>query len=159
MGLKSRDMHVTENSSIKMICSVKAPKISLAVTWIFEPHNSTSQKNIICVDHTGSISCRAEQQEYQVETQVQESATYFFLKVLRASKRHEGKYKCQIDAYDKNVQKTKKLSNPLAITVKRPGKRTHISKHGPLCPKSQVPNPGPGDPCPAHFCFSCSQHS
>ncbi|XP_058249643.1 immunoglobulin superfamily member 3 isoform X2 [Hemibagrus wyckioides] len=127
VGLKSRDMHVTENSSIKMICSVKAPKISLAVTWIFEPHNSTSQKNIICVDHTGSISCRAEQQEYQVETQVQESGTDFFLKVLRASKRHEGKYKCQIDAYDKNVQKTKKLSNPLAITVKRPASKLAVS--------------------------------
>ncbi|KAK3568758.1 hypothetical protein QTP86_016274 [Hemibagrus guttatus] len=120
VGLKSRYVSVTVNSSITMICSVKAPKISLAVTWIFEPHNSTAQKNIICVDPTGSISCRAEQQDYQVETQVQESGTDFFLKVLRASMRHKGRYKCQIDAYDKNVQKTKKLSNSLAITVQRP---------------------------------------
>ncbi|XP_060732132.1 immunoglobulin superfamily member 3-like isoform X1 [Tachysurus vachellii] len=127
VGLKSRDTSVTENSTIKMICSVKAPKVSLAVTWMFEPQNSTAQKNIICMDHTGSISCGAEQQDYQVETQVRESGTDFILKVLRASKRQVGKYKCQIDVYDKNVQKTKKLSNSLGIAVHRPDSMLSVS--------------------------------
>lgn len=121
VGLKSRNAKVIENSVIKMICSVKAPRVALAVTWKFEPYNSTSQKNLICMDHTGSISCGAEQQDYLLETQVQETGKDFILKVLRASKQQEGRYQCQIDAYDKNVQKTKKLSNPLAITISRPG--------------------------------------
>lgn len=73
------------------------------------------------MDHTGSISWEAEQQDYQLETLVQESQTDFILKVLKASTRHKGRYECQIDAYDKNVQKTKKQSYPLAITVHRPG--------------------------------------
>lgn len=122
MVLKSRHAKAIENSVIKIMCSVKAPKVSLAVTWKFEPRNSTAQENIICVDQTGSTSCGAEQRDYQLITQVQESGTDFILKVLRASKRHEGRYVCQIDAYDKNVQKTKKLSNQLAITIDRPGR-------------------------------------
>lgn len=121
MGLKSRNANVTENSVIKIICSVKAPKVSLAVTWKFVPHNTTTQKIIICMDQTGSTSCGAEQQDYQLVTQVHESGTDFILRVLRASKRHGGRYECEIDAYDKNVQKTKKLSNQLAINVRRPG--------------------------------------
>ncbi|TSV41647.1 Immunoglobulin superfamily member 3 [Bagarius yarrelli] len=125
--LKTRTVHVTENSPIKMFCSVKAPKVSLAVTWKFEPQNSTSQKDIICIDHIGSMSCGAEQQEYQMETQVQESGTDYILKVLRASNQQVGKYQCQIDAYDKNIQKTRKLSNPLAITVRRPASQLSVS--------------------------------
>lgn len=121
VSLKSRTANVIENSVIKIICSVKAPKVSLAVTWKFKPHNLTTKQDIICMDHTGSISCGKEQQDYQLETHVQGSGTEFILMVLRASKRQEGQYMCQIDAYDKNVQKTKKLSNPLAITIDRPG--------------------------------------
>lgn len=122
-----------------MLCSVKAPKVSLAVTWKFEPYNSTAQKNIICMDNTGSTSCGAEQQDYHLETQARESGTDFILNVFRASKRQEGKYKCQIDAYDRNVQKTKKQSNPLAITIRRPGRRARISNLRPLkCPKTLV---------------------
>ncbi|MCI4378268.1 hypothetical protein PGIGA_G00213980 [Pangasianodon gigas] len=127
VGLKSRDVHVTESSVIKMICSVKAPKVSLAVTWKFAPHNSTAQKNIICMDLTGGISCGEGQRDYQLETQVRESGTDFILTVLRASKRHEGRYACQIDAYDKNVQKTNKLSNLLAITILRPVSKLSVS--------------------------------
>lgn len=121
VSLKSRDINAFEHSVIKLICSVKAPKVALAVTWKFEPRNTTAQKNIICSDHTGGISCGAEQWDYQLETQVRESGTDFILKVLRASKRQEGHYKCQIDAYDKNVQKSKKLSNTLAVSIRRPG--------------------------------------
>lgn len=131
MGLKSRDVNVIENSVIKMICTVKAPKVSLAVTWKFESRNSTVEKNIICMNPTGGISCGADQQDYQLDTRVQESGTDFILKVLRARKRQEGRYTCQIDAYEKNVQKTKKLSNPLAVTVRRPG--TNLIKYNYSC--------------------------
>ncbi|XP_017325043.1 immunoglobulin superfamily member 2 isoform X2 [Ictalurus punctatus] len=127
VGLKSRDVNVIENSVIKMICTVKAPKVSLAVTWKFESRNSTVEKNIICMNPTGGISCGADQQDYQLDTRVQESGTDFILKVLRARKRQEGRYKCQIDAYEKNVQKTKKLSNPLAVTVRRPDSKLSVS--------------------------------
>lgn len=130
MGLKSRNVNVIENSEIKLICSVIAPKVSLAVTWTFEPRNSTTQKLIICMDQTGSISCGVEQQDYQLVTQVKDSGTAFILRVLRASQRHGGRYACQIDAYDKKVQKTKKLSNQLAITIVRPGMITHATHVG-----------------------------
>ncbi|KAF5902017.1 immunoglobulin superfamily member 3-like, partial [Clarias magur] len=125
--LKTRTVSVLENSVIKLICSVSAPKVSLAMTWKFLQHNSNAPKNIISMDHTGSISWEAEQQDNQLETQVQESRTDFILKVLKASKRQEGRYECQIDAYDKNVQKTKKQSNPLAITVQRPEPKLSVS--------------------------------
>ncbi|KAI5621332.1 hypothetical protein C0J50_19267 [Silurus asotus] len=128
VSLRSRDVIVTENSVIKMICLVKAPNIFLAVTWRFVKPNSTVPKDIICMDQTGGISCGAEQRDYQLETQVGNTDKTFILKVLRASQQHEGRYDCQIDAYDKkNVQKAKKLSNPLAVTVRRPVSKLVVS--------------------------------
>ncbi|XP_046700621.1 immunoglobulin superfamily member 3 isoform X2 [Silurus meridionalis] len=127
VSLRSRDVIVTENSVIKMICLVQAPNIFLAVTWRFVKPNSTVPKNIICMDQSGGMSCGAEQRDYQIETQVRNTGKTFILKVLRASQQHEGRYDCQIDAYDKNVQKAKKLSNPLAVTVRRPVSKLVVS--------------------------------
>ncbi|XP_051763072.1 immunoglobulin superfamily member 2-like [Ctenopharyngodon idella] len=120
--LKSRTTSVPINSSIELLCTVKGPKVSLSVRWMFRPPNSTVQRNILSIRHTGEISWGADQRNYQLSVQPQPSATYFTLKVPRASKQQEGQYQCQVDAYQKDVQKAMKNSNPLVVTVQGPGK-------------------------------------
>uniref|UniRef100_A0A4W4H5V4 Ig-like domain-containing protein n=1 Tax=Electrophorus electricus TaxID=8005 RepID=A0A4W4H5V4_ELEEL len=118
--LKSRDTNVVENSSVKMICSVSAPQVPLAVTWKFQPQNSQAQRDIACVGHTGTMSCRGEQRDYWLETQRHGSNTLFILKVLRARRRLQGRYQCQVDAYLNDLQRAEKVSNQLGINVHRP---------------------------------------
>lgn len=120
--LKSRTINVPINSLVELQCAAKGPKVSLGVRWMFRPINSTVQRNILSISHTGEISWGADQRNYQLSVQTQPSATVFLLIVPRASKQQEGQYQCQVDAYQKDVQKAMKNSNPLAVTVRKPGK-------------------------------------
>ncbi|XP_067266176.1 immunoglobulin superfamily member 2-like [Chanodichthys erythropterus] len=126
--LKSRTTNVNINSSVELLCTVKGPKVSLGVRWMFQPPNSTVQRNILSISHTGEISWGADQRNYQLSVQTQPSATVFLLIVPRASKKQEGQYQCQVDAYQKDVQKAMKNSNPLAVTVRKPESKLSLSK-------------------------------
>ncbi|XP_077096165.1 immunoglobulin superfamily member 2-like isoform X1 [Siphateles boraxobius] len=126
--LKSRTTNVPINSSVELLCIVKGPKVSLAVRWMFQPPNSTVQTNILSIRHTGEIAWGADRRNYQLSIQTQPSATHLLLIVPQASKQQEGQYHCQVDAYQKNVQKAMKNSNPLAVTVKKPVSRMSLSK-------------------------------
>ncbi|KAK9969894.1 hypothetical protein ABG768_028035 [Culter alburnus] len=126
--LKSRTTNVPINSSVELLCTVKGPKVSLGVRWMFRPPNSTVQRNILSIRHTGEISWGADQRNYQLSVQTQPSATVFLLIVPRASKQQEGQYQCQVDAYQKDVQKAMKNSNPLAVTVRKPESKLSLSK-------------------------------
>ncbi|XP_067300965.1 immunoglobulin superfamily, member 3-like [Pseudorasbora parva] len=127
--LKSRTTNVVINSSVELLCTVKGPKVSLAVHWMFRPPNSTVPRNILTIRHTGEIAWGADQRtSYQLSIQTQLSATQFRLIVPRASKQQEGQYQCQVDAYQKNVQKAMKSSNPLAVTVQKPVSKMSLSK-------------------------------
>ncbi|XP_062862758.1 immunoglobulin superfamily member 2 [Trichomycterus rosablanca] len=125
--LRSRDTNITENSVIKLFCSVNAPKVPLTVTWKFQPLNSTAKKDILSMRHTGDISYGKEQQDYQLETTVSKKGTNYVLKVLRASRLDQGQYYCQADAYTLNVQKATKLSNPVAVIVHKPVSKLSLS--------------------------------
>uniref|UniRef100_A0A673GS83 Prostaglandin F2 receptor negative regulator-like n=1 Tax=Sinocyclocheilus rhinocerous TaxID=307959 RepID=A0A673GS83_9TELE len=107
---------------------VRGPKVSLAVRWMFQPRNSTVQTNILSIRHTGEITWRADQRNYQLSIQAQPLDTHFTLMVPRASKQQEGQYQCQVDAYQKDVQKAKIISNPLAVIVQKPGKYSYLFK-------------------------------
>ncbi|XP_067266546.1 immunoglobulin superfamily member 2-like [Chanodichthys erythropterus] len=126
--LKSRTTNVPINSSVELLCTVKGPKVSLGVRWMFRPPNSTVLRNILSIRHTGEISWGADQRNYQLSVQTQPSATVFLLIVPRASKQQEGQYQCQVDAYQKDVQKAMKNSNPLAVTVRKPESKLSLSK-------------------------------
>ncbi|XDV31241.1 hypothetical protein PO909_033974 [Leuciscus waleckii] len=126
--LISRTTNVHINSSVELLCIVKGPKVSLAVRWMFRPPNSTVQTNILSIRHTGEIAWGADQRNYQLSIQAQPSATHFLLIVPQASKQHEGQYQCQVDAYQKYVQKAMKNSNPLAVTVQKPVSKMSLSK-------------------------------
>ncbi|XP_067266333.1 immunoglobulin superfamily member 2-like [Chanodichthys erythropterus] len=126
--LKSRTTYVPINSSVELLCTVKGPKVSLGVRWMFRPPNSTVQRNILSIRHTGEISWGADQRNYQLSVQIQPSATVFLLTVPRASKQQEGQYQCQVDAYQKDVQKAMKNSNPLVVTVRKTGEKSEICK-------------------------------
>ncbi|XP_067299173.1 immunoglobulin superfamily member 2-like isoform X1 [Pseudorasbora parva] len=126
--LKSRTTNVVINSSVELLCTVKGPKVSLAVHWMFRSPNSTVPRNILTIRHTGEIAWGADQRNYQLSIQTQPSATQFRLIVPRASKQQEGQYQCQVDAYQKDVQKAMKSSNPLAVTVQTPDSKMSLSK-------------------------------
>ncbi|XP_016396653.1 immunoglobulin superfamily member 2-like [Sinocyclocheilus rhinocerous] len=119
VSLKSRTTNVPIDSPVELLCTVRGPKVSLAVRWMFQPRNSTVQTNILSIRHTGEITWRADQRNYQLSIQ-QPSDTHFTLMVPRASKQQEGQYQCQVDAYQKDVQKALKNSNPLAVIVHKP---------------------------------------
>ncbi|XP_016318390.1 immunoglobulin superfamily member 2-like [Sinocyclocheilus anshuiensis] len=119
VSLKSRTTNVPIDSPVELLCTVRGPKVSLAVRWMFQPRNSTVQTNILSISHTGEITWKADQRNYQLSIQ-QPSDTHFTLMVPRASKQQEGQYQCQVDAYQKDVQKALKNSNPLAVIVQKP---------------------------------------
>ncbi len=122
VSLKSRTINVPIDSPVVLLCTVRGPKVSLAVRWMFQPRNATVQTNILSIRHTGEIAWRADQRNYQLSIQALPTDTRFTLMVPRASKQQEGQYQCQVDAYQKDVQKALKNSNPLAVTVQKPGK-------------------------------------
>uniref|UniRef100_A0A8C2I0Y6 Ig-like domain-containing protein n=1 Tax=Cyprinus carpio TaxID=7962 RepID=A0A8C2I0Y6_CYPCA len=126
VSLKSRTSNVPIDSPVELLCIVRGPKVSLAVRWMFQPHNSTFQTNILSISHTGEMAWRADQRNYQLSIQAQPTDTHFTLKVPRASKQQEGQYQCQVDAYQKDVQKAKIISNPLAVIVQKPGKYSYL---------------------------------
>ncbi|KAI2647550.1 Immunoglobulin superfamily member 3 [Labeo rohita] len=118
--LKSRTTNVSIDSPIELLCTVKGPEVSLAVRWMFQPRNSTVQTNILSIYHTGEITWGADQRNYQLSIPALPSDIRFILKVPRASKQQDGQYQCQVDAYQKDVQKASKNSNALAVTVQKP---------------------------------------
>uniref|UniRef100_A0A8C1SWQ1 Ig-like domain-containing protein n=1 Tax=Cyprinus carpio TaxID=7962 RepID=A0A8C1SWQ1_CYPCA len=117
VSLKSRTSTVPIDSPVELLCIVRGPKVSLAVRWMFQPRNSTVQTNILSISHTGEMAWKADQGNYQLSIQAQPTDTHFTLKVPRASKQQEGQYQCQVDAYQKDVQKAKIISNPLAVIM------------------------------------------
>ncbi|XP_050957001.1 LOW QUALITY PROTEIN: immunoglobulin superfamily, member 3-like [Labeo rohita] len=125
--LKSRTTNVSIDSPIQLLCTVKGPEVSLAVRWMFQPRNSTVQTNIVSIYHTGEITWGAARRNYQLSIQVLPSDTRFILIVPRASKQQEGQYQCQVDAYQKDIQKALRNSNPLAVTVHKPVSKMHLS--------------------------------
>ncbi|XP_016086568.1 immunoglobulin superfamily member 3 [Sinocyclocheilus grahami] len=46
VSLKSRTTNVPIDSPVELLCTVRGPKVSLAVRWMFQPRNSTVQTNI-----------------------------------------------------------------------------------------------------------------
>ncbi len=128
VSLKSRTTNVPIDSPVELLCTVKGPKVSLAVRWMFQPRNSTVQTNILSIRHTGEIAWRADQRNYQLSIQALPTDTRFTLMLPRASKQQEGQYQCQVDAYQKDVQKALKNSNLLAVTVQKTGKYSYLLK-------------------------------
>ncbi|XP_016086570.1 immunoglobulin superfamily member 3-like [Sinocyclocheilus grahami] len=98
-----------------------------AIEWIQDPDRSWTQ-----IAHKTTTACnveikRIDQRNYQLSIQ-QPSDTHFILMVPRASKQQEGQYQCQVDAYQKDVQKALKNSNPLAVIVHKPEIKLHVQK-------------------------------
>ncbi|KAK2905332.1 hypothetical protein Q8A67_007131 [Cirrhinus molitorella] len=130
--LTSRTIRVAIDSPVELLCRVRGPKVSLAVRWMFQPRNSTVQTNILSIHHTGEITWGADQRNYQLSIQAQPSDTRFILMVPRASKKQEGQYQCQVDAYQKDIQKAMKNSNPLAVTIRKPVSKMSLDSPTPL---------------------------
>ncbi len=141
VSLKSRTTNVPIDSPVVLLCTVKGPKVSLAVRWMFQPRNSTVQTNILSIRHTGEIAWRTDQRNYQLSIQALPTDTRFTLMVPRASKQQEGQYQCQVDAYQKDVQKALNNSNPLAVTVQKPGKYSYLLKNN-VCKVQSASNIG-----------------
>ncbi|XP_065149145.1 immunoglobulin superfamily member 2 [Paramisgurnus dabryanus] len=128
VSLKSRAVDVTIGSTIELLCIVKGPKVPLAVQWKFWPSNSSTWLNILSIHHNGEIAWGAEQRNYQPSIRIVQESTSFSLRVMNYTKQQEGKYMCQVDAYQKDLQKASKNSNPLAVTVKKPVSKLTLSR-------------------------------
>ncbi|XP_026128378.1 immunoglobulin superfamily member 3-like [Carassius auratus] len=126
VSLTSRTTIVPIDSPVQLLCRVRGPKVSLALRWMFQPHNSAAQINIVSISHTGEMEWRADQRNYQLNIQAQPGDTRFTLMVPRASKQQEGQYQCQVDAYQKDVQKAFKNSNLLAVIVNKPDSKMSL---------------------------------
>ncbi|XP_026126688.1 immunoglobulin superfamily member 2-like [Carassius auratus] len=126
VSLTSRTTNLSIDSSVQLLCRVRGPKVSLALRWMFQPHNSAAQINILSISHTGEMEWRADQRNYQLNIQAQPGDTCFTLMVPRASKQQEGQYQCQVDAYQKDVQKAFKNSNLLAVIVHKPDSKMSL---------------------------------
>ncbi|XP_051564884.1 immunoglobulin superfamily member 3 [Myxocyprinus asiaticus] len=125
--LRSRATSVAIDSPLELICSVKGPKVPLTVHWMFLPINSSTQRNIVSLHYTGEITWGADQSSYQLSIQEQHPDKSFTLRVSRVSRKQGGQYQCQADAYQKDVQKARKISNPLAVNVRKPDRKLNLS--------------------------------
>ncbi|XP_052420991.1 immunoglobulin superfamily member 2-like [Carassius gibelio] len=126
VSLTSRTSNVPIDSPVQLLCRVRGPRVSLALRWMFQPHNSTVQTNILSISHTGEMEWRADQRNYQLNIQARPEDTRFTLMVPRASKQQKGQYQCQVDAYQKDVQKAFKNSNLLAVIVHKPDSKMSL---------------------------------
>ncbi|KAJ8410429.1 hypothetical protein AAFF_G00193330 [Aldrovandia affinis] len=136
--LRSRTMSVRENEEIEIFCKVKGPKFPLTVTWKFKHPASPSQEEIMSLMYDGTITWRKERPNYQFRTQVQRAEVSFILKVFRASAQEAGKYQCVVEAYLRQNQKALKLSNELAVAVRKPDSQLLISTSPPSPLKHSV---------------------
>ncbi|XP_003199212.4 immunoglobulin superfamily member 2 isoform X1 [Danio rerio] len=125
--LISREITAPIDSPVKLLCIVERPEVSLAVRWMFRSFNSTAQKDILTIHNAGEITWLTDQRNYQLSVQEQPSSTIFTLIMPRASKRQEGQYQCQVDAYQRGRQKAIKNSNLLAVTIQKPDSKLRLS--------------------------------
>nr|XP_009302673.1 immunoglobulin superfamily member 2-like isoform X2 [Danio rerio] len=125
--LISREITAPIDSPVKLLCIVERPEVSLAVRWMFRAFNSTAQKDILTIHTAGEITWLTDQRNYQLSVQEQPSSTIFTLIMPRASKRQEGQYQCQVDAYQRGRQKAMKNSNLLAVTIQKPDSKLRLS--------------------------------
>uniref|UniRef100_A0A8C9TRZ6 Ig-like domain-containing protein n=1 Tax=Scleropages formosus TaxID=113540 RepID=A0A8C9TRZ6_SCLFO len=116
--LKSRNVRVTENDTVELICTVKRPEAPLSVTWKFQPTGTPSQADIVLLTHNGDITWFKELRNYQLRVQAQAEETRVVLRIMRASASEAGAYQCVVDAFLQQVQTSRKLSNKLSVIVK-----------------------------------------
>ncbi|XP_029113917.1 immunoglobulin superfamily member 3-like isoform X1 [Scleropages formosus] len=119
-SLKSRNVRVTENDTVELICTVKRPEAPLSVTWKFQPTGTPSQADIVLLTHNGDITWFKELRNYQLRVQAQAEETRVVLRIMRASASEAGAYQCVVDAFLQQVQTSRKLSNKLSVIVSRP---------------------------------------
>uniref|UniRef100_A0A8C9WIB6 Ig-like domain-containing protein n=1 Tax=Scleropages formosus TaxID=113540 RepID=A0A8C9WIB6_SCLFO len=117
---KSRNVRVTENDTVELICTVKRPEAPLSVTWKFQPTGTPSQADIVLLTHNGDITWFKELRNYQLRVQAQAEETRVVLRIMRASASEAGAYQCVVDAFLQQVQTSRKLSNKLSVIVSRP---------------------------------------
>ncbi|XP_056610571.1 immunoglobulin superfamily member 2 [Triplophysa dalaica] len=125
--LKSRDTKRVEDSPVELICAVKGPKTPLSVNWMFIPSLSPTWRNIVSINHTGEIIWGSEQRNYQLSVQIHSSRLIFTLRIPRSSRQEQGNFTCVVNTYQKNIQKTSKNSNLLAVMVQKPDSKLTLS--------------------------------
>uniref|UniRef100_A0A8C9SRF1 Ig-like domain-containing protein n=1 Tax=Scleropages formosus TaxID=113540 RepID=A0A8C9SRF1_SCLFO len=96
-SLKSRNVRVTENDTVELICTVKRPEAPLSVTWKFQPTGTPSQADIVLLTHNGDITWFKELRNYQLRVQAQAEETRVVLRIMRASASEAGAYQCVVD--------------------------------------------------------------
>nr|XP_015219980.1 PREDICTED: immunoglobulin superfamily member 3-like [Lepisosteus oculatus] len=125
--LRSRTMHIKEGENLELHCTVKGPQVPLSITWTFAQSGSSLLENIVSLLYNGSILWHKELSNFQIKTSVQQNAITSILKVSKSRTVEAGKYRCVVEAWFRDSLRATKLSNELAVQVKKPDSKLSIS--------------------------------
>ncbi|MBN3311583.1 IGSF3 protein, partial [Atractosteus spatula] len=139
----SRTPSVTYNDSFDLQCIVK-PRynrlVPVSVTWRFQPANGTEFRDLVTFTRDGTLQWGGQLSGFGTRTTIDKSASSsnFRLGVSRASRRESGTYQCSAELWRKNydgtwARVTNRTSNPLGITVMKPGKKTCLDTPATYC--------------------------
>ncbi|KAJ8350918.1 hypothetical protein SKAU_G00260480 [Synaphobranchus kaupii] len=84
-------------------------------------------EQIVSLLPNGVITWWKDQRSYHIRTQGQQDKVSFILKVFRASVQEAGTYQCVVEAFLRQTRRSLKLSNELAVLVRKPDSRLSVS--------------------------------
>lgn len=124
VALRSRTPNVVINNEIRLLCIVKAPKVPLSVSWLFQREGSSSPETVVSLHHTGDMIWGRDRHGYLLSSTMSEQSSQFDLVVPKASLHNNGIYRCKVEAFLGQTQRASTQSNKLRVQVKKPGRPT-----------------------------------
>lgn len=121
MSLRNRDPVVTVGNDVHLICKISGSRMPMTVTWSLQTLDS-DLNTILVLYSNGSISWSGDQHRYQVQVDNRGNDVMHHLKILGASHREAGIYRCRVSVLMHNVYKKFQESFPLKVKVQDPGK-------------------------------------
>lgn len=128
----SRQPQVKLGDTFDLSCIVGADysdlRLPLTMRWWFQPDESQVFRQLIQVTHNGLIEWGHSLSQFQKKTKVSQSSFRSQLLIHDATEEETGKYKCDVEVYDRNSLDTNSparasaISHPLRIVVTLPGK-------------------------------------
>lgn len=126
VSLRNRDPVVTVGDDAHLLCKITGPRMPMTVTWSLQTLDSTLN-TILVLYSNGSISWSGDQHRYQVLVDNRRNDVMHHLKILGASHREAGIYKCRVSVLLHNVYKKVQESFPLKVKVQDPESKLVIS--------------------------------
>ncbi|KAJ8013132.1 hypothetical protein DPEC_G00050120 [Dallia pectoralis] len=118
--LASRGAQVTVGGEADLICRVRGPNVPVNVRWSLKREGESSPEDILTLSNTGDISWRGDQSSYQLTVTTSPGQVHHKLRIIQASRREAGQYKCEITAFSQGRYREPQSSNQLAVSIQTP---------------------------------------